>query len=93
MDLYRFSFEEKKETEVMKGINGYKLSFDGKTIVYKKGKDVGMIASSDSESQGSPLNLADLNMWYEPKVEWNQIFNEAWRLERDYYYEPGTHCI
>ncbi len=93
MDLYSFSFEEQKENKVLEGINSYKLSNDGKQIVYKKGNDIGIIKSSETDSKGNNLKLNDLKMWYEPQAEWTQIFNEAWRLERDYYYEPGMHGL
>jgi tricorn protease len=93
MDLYRFSFDEQKEEKVLEEINSYKLSFDGEKIVYKKGENVGIIKSSESDSKGSDVNLADLKMWFEPKAEWKQIFYEAWRLERDFYYEPGMHGL
>lgn len=93
MDLYRFSFEKQEESKVIEGIKGYKLSFDGEKIVYQKGNDLGLICSSETDSKGNNLSLADLKMWYEPRAEWKQIFNEAWRLERDFYYEPGMHGL
>ena len=93
MDLYSFSFDEQEEAKVIEGINSYKLSFDGKKIVYKKGNDIGIIKSSETDSKGNSIKLSDLKMWFEPKAEWTQIFNEAWRLERDYYYEPGMHGL
>jgi tricorn protease len=93
MDLYSFCFDKQNESKILEEINAYKLSFDGKKIVYKKGNNIGIIGSSETGSKGNNLNLADLKMWYEPKEEWKQIFNEAWRLERDYYYEPGMHGL
>jgi tricorn protease len=32
-------------------------------------------------------------MWLNPVAEWHQIYNEAWRMERDYYYEPAMHGL
>ncbi len=93
MDLYSFCFDTQKENKVLEGINAYKLSFDGNKIVYKKGNNVGIINSKEVDSKGDNLNLADLKMWYDPQAEWKQIFNEAWRLERDYFYEPGMHGL
>jgi tricorn protease len=36
------------------------------------------------------LNYA-LRMYLEPKEEFKQIFNEGWRLQRDYLYVPNLH--
>ncbi|RLD56194.1 MAG: peptidase S41, partial [Bacteroidetes bacterium] len=63
MDLYSFSFDEQEEAKVIEGINSYKLSSDGTQIVYKKGKDIGIIKSSATDSKGNNLKLTDLKMW------------------------------
>lgn len=92
-NLYAFSFNDKKEKTVITGIDGYKLSFDGSHIVYKKKNSIGIIKSNSKNSKGKALNLSDLKMRYEPLKEWEQIFNEAWRMERDFYYEPNMHGV
>ena len=65
------------------------MSFDGSHIIYKKGNGLGIIKSSATKSKGEPIKLADLAMRMDPLAEWKQIFNEAWRLERDFYYDPN----
>lgn len=89
MSLYSYSFNSKNENKIVEDINTYKLSFDGESIIYLKDNSVAITASSGGE--GSPIKISDLKVWYEPIKEWKQIFNEAWRMERDYYYEPNMH--
>jgi tricorn protease len=89
MSLYYYSFDSKKETPVVEGISDYKLSFDGESIIYLEDNSVSIIPSGGGSS--TPLDLSALKIWYEPVKEWKQIFNEAWRMERDYYYEPNMH--
>ncbi|MFB0565917.1 MAG: S41 family peptidase [Candidatus Aminicenantaceae bacterium] len=91
--LYAFSFDKRKEKIVIKDIDGYRLSADGSHIVYKKRNTIGIIESSAKDSKGKALNLSGLKMWLNPLAEWKQMFNEAWRMERDFYYEPGMHGI
>ena len=93
MDLYAWNFEDRTEKSVIKGINRYKLSSDGSHLVYQKNKSVGILKSGDRESKGKDLNLSDLTMWLNPRAEWQQIFNESWRMERDFYYEPNMHGL
>ncbi|MCD6377028.1 MAG: PD40 domain-containing protein [Caldisericaceae bacterium] len=93
MDLYAFDFDKKQERLVIKKVDGYKLSADGSTIVFKQGKKVGLVEASAKEAKGDFLNLSDLKMWYEPLAEWQQIYREAWRMERDFYYEPGMNGL
>ena len=93
MDLFSFSFEDQKESNVIKGIDGYKISSDGSSIVYKKGNSVGIIKSSAKDSKGKKLDLSDLKIWLNPIKEWTQIFNETWRMERDFYYDENMHGL
>ncbi len=92
-DLFRFSFEDRRETTVIGNIDSYRLSADGSRIVYKKGKSVGIISADAENSKGEELDLSDLKMRLDPVAEWKQIFYEAWRMERDFYYEPGMHGV
>jgi len=95
--LYAFNFEAREEKTVLKGISGYKLSFDGKFALCRKGAEVGMIDLDDEEDDKSDgeekepemkaLDLSGLKMFFDPRKEWAQIYNEAWRLERDFYYD------
>lgn len=39
------------------------------------------------------LNLASLRAEVVPHEEWQQIFNEAWRQERDYFFEPSMNGV
>jgi len=91
MTLYSYCFDNKKETPVIEDIDNYELSYDGESIIYLKEKSVSIMPSSGGE--GKPFNLSELKIWYEPLREWKQIFNEAWRMERDYYYEPNMHGL
>ena len=93
MDLYAFNFKDQEEHIVIKGIDQYKLSANGSKIVYLKAKTAGIIDASERDSKGKKLDLSDLKIWLEPLKEWTQIFNEAWRMERDFYYEPNMHGI
>lgn len=93
MDLHRFSLEDREQKTVIKGVDSYKLSGDGKKIVYKQEGSVGIIDATATDSEGKPLDLSDLKMTLDPLAEWTQIFNESWRMERDFYYEPNMHGL
>ena len=93
MDLHHFSFDDRETKTVIKDVNGYKLSADGKHVVYRQGNKIGIVESKATDSKGEALDLSDLDMRLDPRAEWQQIFDEAWRMERDFYYEPGMHGL
>ena len=39
------------------------------------------------------LATSSMEMMLVPPEEWRQIFTEAWRLERDYFYDPNMHGV
>ncbi len=89
MDLYAYSFEKRKETKLTGSIANYKLSFDNSSLIYRKGRGLFTAKASGKKIKGKKVALSGLKMNFNPKKEWKQIFNEAWRLERDYYYDPN----
>lgn len=93
LDLHRFSFDGREDKNVLSAIDSYKLSADGSKIVYTQGSTVDIIDSGAGSSSGESLDLSELKMWFDPRAEWKQMFNEAWRFERDFFYEPGMHGL
>ncbi len=89
--LYAYNFESQNEHKVIDGVSDFKLSFDGSTIIYRKGRNIGMVSSKAKNSKGQNLKLSNLKMTVDPRKEWKAVFNEAWRMERDFYYEAGMH--
>jgi tricorn protease len=39
------------------------------------------------------LDLASMRMEVDPQAEWSEIFNEVWRQERDYFFEPSMNGV
>jgi tricorn protease len=93
MDLYRFSCDDREAQKVVEGIGEYALSADGKTIVYATRLGIGTVKASAKDSKGEKIDTSGLKMKLDPLAEWKQIFDEAWRMERDFYYEPNMHGI
>lgn len=93
MDLMAFAFKSGKSELVTGGISGYAISRDGNKVIFRKGPKLFVAAGSARKVKGTPLNLSGLRMRLDPRREWRQIFNEAWRMERDFYYEPNMHGL
>ncbi len=93
MDLHAFSFKDRDTHKVMAGIKAYDLSSKGDHIAYQKGGQVGIIAASDKDTKGEALGLSGLTVQFDPPAEWQQSFDEAWRMERAFYYEANMHGL
>lgn len=90
---------EKPEPKVlMEDVRGYQLSADGKKLLVRKGKDkdkdsdLYVFDAGDKAPEKLDESKVDLGRWifsFDPREQWRQMFLEAWRLERDYFYDRG----
>jgi len=48
-------------------------------------------AGAAATARPQPLKLDDLEVRVDPKAEWKQMYHEAFRLERDFFYDPNFH--
>ena len=77
-------------------VASYELSQDRKKILVRKGQDLFVFdvgAKAPQDTSKNKVALADWTFRLDPRDEWRQMFTEAWRLERDYFYDRGMHGI
>nr|WP_299339609.1 S41 family peptidase [Allomuricauda sp.] len=87
--LYKFTFEERKAEELLP-LDYYEVASGGEKMFYNSG-GAWFVSDIGKESENGPLKLASISIKIDPKKEWKNIFNEAWRVNRDYFYDPGMH--
>lgn len=77
---------------VAKGVQEYKVAHGGKKLLAKSGNNYAVIApKAKQDISKNKLDLSDLSMRIDPKQEWQQIYVEAWRTMRDWFYDPNLH--
>jgi tricorn protease len=47
--------------------------------------------SAGGESGDGRVNFDGIEVRVDPRAEWKQIFDEAWRVNRDFFYDPNMH--
>jgi tricorn protease len=50
-------------------------------------------ASKPFEPGDGDLATDDLEVWSDPRAEWRQMYDEVWRIERDFFYDPHHHGL
>lgn len=91
--LWRFDPAKRQETRFLDKVSEVAIAADGaKLLVGLPGKQWAILATGESEAATpKPLDLGKMKLRIEPKAEWRQIFEEAWRFQRDFFYDPGLH--
>lgn len=93
--LHRYDLKEREAKQLLKGVRGYTVSFDGEQLLYNtKGSDF-FISNANKEIKENEGKIATdkLQMKVNPPAEWKQIFREAWRFQRDYFYVKNVHGL
>ncbi len=72
----------------------YRVSADAKKLLYKA-KDSWFIVPTTKEIKPGDGKIAadSIEVKVDPRAEWTQIFDEAWRINRDYFYDPNMHGV
>ena len=89
--LHVFDLEKREDKTVLASIDPtYALSRDGGKVMYRKEAVLGIVDVAEGKKVGDgKIDTAVLMAWVDPKLEARQMFDEAWRLERDFYYDPA----
>jgi tricorn protease len=91
--MYRYDLSKPPKFEKMlEEIDAYELSRDGKKLLYLKGRDWFLASADDPpKPDEGKLDLKKLEVTVDPHAEWQQMYREAWRIMRDWFYDPNYH--
>ena len=90
--LRYYDYKERKDKVIAQDVDSYSLSLDGKRVLVKKGEgymvlDAKENAEKDDDSK-KPLDFDHMRMLVDPPREWAEMFENAWRLQRDMFFSP-----
>jgi tricorn protease len=91
--LVYYDLEKREEKTIVADVDDYVLAAKGEALLVRKGKDYAIVEVKENQNLSKKVNTANLETVIEPRAEWRQIFTDAWRLERDYFYDPGMHGV
>lgn len=91
-----YDLKERKAEVFIDRLLDYWISADGKKLLYHvPGEPKFAIAGTEKKPDPNEgvLNLDGLEVMVDPRAEWRQIFHEAYRIHRDYFYDAGMHGL
>jgi tricorn protease len=98
VNLNALKITNKKENEVVNiatSINEFNLSGDGKKLLIRDKNGI-VVINADGKKPEPKKNMVDLAKWaftIDPAEDWKQMFKDAWRMERDYFYDRNMHGV
>ena len=90
--LHFYDVGKRKDAVIAEDVDAYSLSQDGERVLIKHGPTYTVVdtkadAMKDADTR-KVLNLSHMRVLVDPKVEWAEMFDNAWRLERDGFFSP-----
>jgi tricorn protease len=92
--LHRYDLVKRKDDTLIPRLNGYSISANHKKIMYVTSDSLYITALEERIEAGKgKVNIDAIEVRVEPRAEWNQIFDEVWRINRDFFYDPTMHGV
>jgi tricorn protease len=92
--LQRFDLKSRKTEKLLDGVEEFHLAAKGEKMLWKTGTGWFIAGADKAPAPGAgALKLDGLEVRVDPRAEWRQMYREVWRIQRDYFYDPGFHGI
>ncbi|MFH1278091.1 MAG: S41 family peptidase [Candidatus Eisenbacteria bacterium] len=94
--LMAFDFEEKEADTFVSGVSSFEVRAGADKIAFmKKGGSLYVTdtGSAPKDLSDSEVDLSGMIVELDPMEEWRQIYFEAWRNQRDFYWDAGMHGV
>lgn len=94
LTLHAYDLAKRKLDKVMDGVQRFDLSAKGEKMLVRTQAGWFISGAGQAPKPGEGrLNLETVQVRVDPRAEWQQMYREAWRIERDYFYDPGHHGL
>jgi tricorn protease len=109
LTVHRHDLKSRKSDVAIGGVRSFEISHNGEKMLYRQGDRWIIAAPKPmATAQGPPppapptppggtptgaLRTDGLEVRVDPRAEWKQMYREAWRIQRDFFYDPGYHGL
>ncbi|MEP6787606.1 MAG: PDZ domain-containing protein [Acidobacteriota bacterium] len=93
--VHRFDMDKRKAEKVLDGVTAFAVSANGEKMLFGQPPGRFTIASTTAPlkpGEGA-LNVAEMEVRVDPRAEWKQMYDEVWRIQRDFFYDPNLHGL
>lgn len=92
--LKKFSVKDQKTVDIAQGVASYALTADLGKLMYSNGRQFFIVGSGAPAKPGDgQVNIDGVQITVDPPSEWTNMYHDAWRLNRDYFYATNFHGV
>src|SRR5262249_18447179 len=90
----KFDMAKRKPEKVLDDVETFVVSADGQKALYQQGPQwYSADVTGGPPKSDKPLRTDEMEVRVDPRAEWRQMYREAWRLQRDFLYDPHAHGL
>jgi tricorn protease len=94
LSVSKFDLATRKTEPFVAGVNSFFVSANGEKALYRQGPSWAITGTGGPVKPGEgALKLDQMEVYADPRAEWSQMYHEAWRIERDFLYDPNFHGL
>ena len=93
INIFDLKDEKKSEKKVVDGAANFGMSSDHKKLVVMQGQNMYLVDAAAGQKLDKKFQTKGLKTRIDPRQEWKQVLNDAWRVERDFFYDPNMHGV
>jgi tricorn protease len=105
LTVHRYDLKVRRSDVVVSGVGSFEIARNGEKYLYRQGDRWFIAALRPMPPAGTPagpppsaaapgagaLATDAIQVRSNPRDEWRQMYHEAWRVEREYFYDPNAH--
>lgn len=91
--LEYYDLEKRESKRILADVDGYEISANREKLLVVKDRSYSIIEPKEGQNLNKKIATGSFETSIDPKAEWRQIFMDAWRFERDYFYDPALHGV
>ncbi len=91
--IFDIDDKDKAEKSVVDGVSGFGLTADGKKLLIAQAKFFYVVDAAAAQKLTDKVITDSMKTSIDPRIEWQQVFMDAWRIERDFFYDPNMHGV
>ncbi len=91
--LYDIEKNDDGEKDVLAGAFGFMITADGKKMGVMGPGGMAVVSAAPGQTMAKRIPVNQMQGTIDPREEWEQLFMDAWRIQRDFFYDPGLHGV
>jgi len=105
--VHRYDLKARKADVAISGVSGFEIARNGEKMLYRQGERWFIAALRPMPTGSAPpppappaapgttgaLTTDTIEVRVDPRAEWRQMYREAWRIQREFFYDPGYHGL